>query len=225
MSKVEVIYSNENNFCQYPSQCEPQRTYAELNCSTNELYSSYSSEIGNSTSMDCFHNRALRWQISPWMKLSSINSLLEEIKPIAQKVLDGYSEVYNGRNYVGVLSGEVDVYEREIERLCDEYSSDPDNLFTRWRWSELVEDRSIEEITDQLKKFGSVEEFEKFEKNYLEEEDCIEGKLIEYLADLVEYADTEEDLQAFPEWLWKLPRIQEALEDGWDKETVQKFVK
>lgn len=148
MSKVEVIYSDEDNFCQYPSQYDPQRSYVGFNCSTNELYSSYSSEIGNSTSMDCFHNKEFRWWISPWMKLSAINSLLEEIEPLAQKVQDGYSEEYNGNNYVGVLSEEAEEYTRKIESLCDAYSSDPDNLFTKWRWSELVEDRSIEELAD-----------------------------------------------------------------------------
>jgi hypothetical protein len=222
MSKVEVVYNTENNYCHYPSQYAAQRAYVELNCRDNTLSSTYFSEIGNGTSMDCFHSRAFLWNISPYMKVSAINDLLEKLESLAQEILDGYTEKYNGSNYVGVLSEAAEDSKDAIEKICDEYASDPSNMFNYWSWDEWLRHNNVAE---DLKDFSNLEDFEEKERSYMDEEDLLEGELIDYLSELIENANTEEELKKYPSWIWELPRIQESLSDGWDEETVSKFVK
>ena len=76
-----------------------------------------------------------------------------------------------------------------------------------------------------LSNAGSIEAAEEEEKRHLQDDDSIDGDLADYLASYVEYADTEEVLGKFPEWIWKNESVAQGLRNGWDNETCDKFLK
>ena len=116
----------------------------ELECGSARLHSTYSSEIGRgSTSSDCWHGRSIRWLISPWLRVRAINYLLEELELLAQRVVDGYDEEWDGSNWVGTYTDDAESAKHQIESICEQSGIDVDDLFSVYSWEEWLDGNDI----------------------------------------------------------------------------------
>lgn len=104
----------------YPQQCNPQDAYIELNPEKAELSADWSGEVGNSRPESVFHGLIRRYTVSPYLSTAEINKLMEELKPLALRVCEGYEQVWNGNNNVGRLNDDASDAEDEILRICED---------------------------------------------------------------------------------------------------------
>lgn len=123
---IQKINSVDELHCHYDRQTSAQPCYVSLDCETGILTASYNAEIGNSVPADVYHGHTRRYGI-PLLTPTATNDLLENIAPLAQRVVDGYESVWNGNNHVARLNGDATEADEEIERLCDECEPDDSN--------------------------------------------------------------------------------------------------
>jgi hypothetical protein len=102
--------------CQYPGQQQPQPVFAELDLETGELSTRYNPEIGNGVPMNVWNNRSMRFYFAGIPTVARANAAMREVAPLAQRVLDGASVVWNGSNYVGRLTDAAEDAAEEIEK-------------------------------------------------------------------------------------------------------------
>lgn len=123
MTKVAIERVKDVLYCHYAGQTKSQPVDITLNCETGVLSMDYAANIGNCTPMNVFYNRALEWTV-PLLKPETANSLLEEIKPYAQQIVDGFESVWDGSNHVGEFTEEAYQAERTIDDIVAAVESD-----------------------------------------------------------------------------------------------------
>ena len=110
-------------FCLYRGQQSTQGTYVELNCRDGLLRADYNPVIGSGGPRAGWHGHDRRYSI-PLLQMDTVNVLMEEILPLAQRVVDGYEAVWDGHNYIAQLSEDTMDAEDEIERVISYYEAD-----------------------------------------------------------------------------------------------------
>ena len=102
-------------FCQYDSQCFPQKAYLEFDPMTSAkeeivLTADYSGAIGNGVPMDVWHNLVLRIGIPSQVTLKALRALKKDERMISmlEELREGYDQVWDGNNYVGKF--DTDLY-------------------------------------------------------------------------------------------------------------------
>lgn len=102
-------------FCQYDSQCYPQKAYLELDPMTPAkeelvLTADYYGAIGNGVPSNVWHNLILRIGIPSDVTLKALNTLKKDEKLISmlEELREGYDQVWDGNNYVGKF--DTDLY-------------------------------------------------------------------------------------------------------------------
>ena len=103
-------------YCQIRGSWSPQPCHVWLDLQSGVLGADYTSESG--TPMDVWYGRALRWRI-PALLGSAATDLLAEVAPLAQRVLDGASIMWDGNNHRGRLTEDAQAASDEIEGLCN----------------------------------------------------------------------------------------------------------
>jgi hypothetical protein len=106
----------------YPSQSSPQPAYIELNCKSGQLAGNYNAEIGNAVPLTVYHGHERRWELDESISSESLSDLLSRITPLAQRILDGYESVWDGRNKVAVLDADAQAAENEIIEILAGYA-------------------------------------------------------------------------------------------------------
>ena len=99
------------------------------------------------------------------MRAETANALLLEVKPLAQRVCDGYDERWDGSNTVGVFNDDATEASEAIEALCDGPESDlcvweASDWFASFSDEDLARDLGITAKTtdDELKNIAFREE-------------------------------------------------------------------
>lgn len=115
-------------YLQYPGQTSPQRVHVLLDCRDGELWADSDGETGGGMPMAVYHNLISRWTI-PCLKEHAANALLEEIAPIAARVIEGFEVEWNGHNNVGRYSEASVAACEEIAALCENAGADADDLY------------------------------------------------------------------------------------------------
>ncbi len=105
-------------YCHYPRQAERQPCYVELDCRTGVLSASYNGEIGSGQPMYVYNGLAVRWSI-PALKAVAANELLDEIRPLAERVVDGFYSEWSKGNEVGRFNEDANDACESIAALCD----------------------------------------------------------------------------------------------------------
>jgi len=117
MSQNDVEIINVKNqtelYCRYDGQSSPQDCYIELDCENRTLYASYNSAIGNSVPARVWYGHNQRFTI-PCLSGFAVNELMSEIKPYANEICSGYTNHWNGHNYVAKFTEDA---EKAIEEL------------------------------------------------------------------------------------------------------------
>jgi len=108
----------------YPAQSSPQPAYIELNCESGLLTGNWNGEIGNAVPFSVYHGHHRRWEVSASISSESLTELLYKLASIAQRIVDGYEDVWDGRNRVAQLDSDAQAAEDEIVGILADYGED-----------------------------------------------------------------------------------------------------
>lgn len=113
-----VIEEVGDLYLKYSGQHSPQPCYVQLDCEAETLCAEVDGMIGPGTPFRIWHGRAIRWAI-PALTTEAAEALLEEILPLAQRVVEGYECRWDGSNHVGKLDEDAQEAAEAIRDLCD----------------------------------------------------------------------------------------------------------
>lgn len=115
-------------------QTGPQPAHVCLDCRTGRLTAEADPHIGASPA-DAYNGHIQRW-IIPTLREGPANSLLDEIAPIAARVVAGYSVEFQHGNKVARFAADAEAAIEEIRALCDEAGEDSSGKVSVWKASE-----------------------------------------------------------------------------------------
>ncbi|MGW3491512.1 hypothetical protein [Streptomyces sp. NPDC001054] len=183
-------------FHQYAGQSEAQPAYIELGLKDGILLADYEGEIGRAVPFSVFHGFDVRWSV-PVLTGAAANRVLEQVAPLARRMLADWEEVWNGNNMVARLGEDARAAHEEIRDVLDSASED------------VVEEWDVDAAVngDEISEFGITaqttdERLREIEKKILADlADCSVAKdpvvvcagLDAYLEELRERAREEDD--------------------------------
>ncbi|MEW2187688.1 DUF1870 family protein [Streptomyces cellulosae] len=103
-------------FRHYDGQTEPQPAYIELDTQNETLSATYDSEIGNAVPFTVYHGLDRRYGI-PILTADAANRIMQEIAPLADRVIAGTTVEWDGNNNVAILDEDAQAAEEQIEKL------------------------------------------------------------------------------------------------------------
>lgn len=106
-------------YCHYSRQYGPQPAFIELDTQSGHMWAGYNPEIGNAVPMEVWHGLTRRYSLPVILSTDRANELMDEIAPLAQRVLDGTEEHWNGSNHVARMNEDAEDAEREIQALIE----------------------------------------------------------------------------------------------------------
>jgi hypothetical protein len=102
----------------YRGQTSPQPCHVSLACDTGTLTADFDGIIGSGVPSHVYHGRTLRWSI-PCLTADAANALLDEVIPIAKRIVAGYSCEWDGNNHVGAYDDDAEAAREEMASLLD----------------------------------------------------------------------------------------------------------
>lgn len=120
---MKILHIKDNLLHVYQNQTDRQPCYVELDCDDELLLADYDAEIGGAVPTEVWHGRARRYAI-PLLMTGTVNALLDELAPLAQRVIAGYTREWNGNNLVGRLTDDAMNAEDEIAGIIQNYEDD-----------------------------------------------------------------------------------------------------
>lgn len=130
----------------FPGQTSAQPAHVYLNPETGELSTAVDYTIGAGVPVDVWHGRRLRWAI-PALTESAQADLLEQLHPLAARIVEGYSEEWDGHNTIGRLTDDAQDASNEARDLCGTYAyAHPDCVTRVWDAAEWLRDATAEEL-------------------------------------------------------------------------------
>lgn len=123
---IKKVQDPDELYCRYDGQFEPQRVSLDLDTRDGEMSCSYWPEVGM-TSTFAHHHRLILEAPIPALTADAANALMEELRPLAQLVLDGADQEWDGNNFVGVLTDAAcAAWDEIVERCADDQFEDRD---------------------------------------------------------------------------------------------------
>lgn len=101
-------------YAHYSGQSQAQDAYIELDLRHGTLLATYNAEIGNAVPFDVFHGFERRFGI-PVLTAEAANRVMQELAPLADRVLADWEEVWDGNNMVARLGNDAEAAVEEIE--------------------------------------------------------------------------------------------------------------
>ncbi|GGW17497.1 hypothetical protein GCM10010264_73150 [Streptomyces globisporus] len=116
MTDVKIIRCTEPDelYRHYDGQSEPQGTYIELDLQQESLLADYDAEVGSGSPAAVRHGFERRYAI-PVLTGEAANRVMEEIAPLAARMLADWEEIWDGNNMVARLGDDARAAEAEIE--------------------------------------------------------------------------------------------------------------
>lgn len=124
--EINCVESDTELHHHYRGQTSAQDCYVWLNCKTSKIGASHNAEIGNAVPFAVHHGHTQRWSI-PVLKAAPANALLDEIAPLAARVVAGYSSEWDGSNHVAEFDEDAEEARDEIKILCERATSDAEH--------------------------------------------------------------------------------------------------
>jgi hypothetical protein len=107
MTTAKIVFASTANtplFAHYDGQSEPQPAFISLDLTTGEVDADYSGELGSARPADVFHGIKRRYPVRCDLTLDQVTTLLTDILPTLQRVLEGSEVVWNNCNRAGKLN-------------------------------------------------------------------------------------------------------------------------
>ncbi len=119
MTRIQIVEIGQRGMLRiYPGQQQPQAAYLELNCRDGQFSATYNAGIGDGIPSNVWHGHVRRYA-APLLQGDAANGLLAELSDVAQRVLDGYESVWDGRNIVARFSSDAQDAEAVIQDRLD----------------------------------------------------------------------------------------------------------
>lgn len=120
MTTLTIVPLTEDNelLCHYSSEHRPQPCVLWLDLEDGEMSARYNPEIGNGIPMSVHLGRT-RWVEIPLLTTAAANALLEEVAPLAERILAGSRIEWDGNNNRGYLDEDADAALEELTERCD----------------------------------------------------------------------------------------------------------
>ncbi|MEU3877652.1 hypothetical protein [Streptomyces sp. NPDC029704] len=119
MSDIRIIHCTTpaKLVHQYAGQSEPQPAYIELDLREGLLLADYDAEVGGAVPFAVRHGFERRYPV-PLLTGSAANRVMEEIAPLAQRILSDWEQESDGSNMVARLGKDAQAAEEQLmERL------------------------------------------------------------------------------------------------------------
>lgn len=124
---VSLLDSPSALYRRYESELAPQPCFVSLDLEDGELTAGYNGGVGYGSERgvpeSVWHGRTLRWDI-PCLTADAANDLLEQLTPLASRVLTGAKIQWDGNSNVGVLDDDAAAAEVEIGSVCEAIGED-----------------------------------------------------------------------------------------------------
>ena len=151
--RIEKLIKDDWLYQKFPGQINAQDVYVELDLVNKVLTASFNPEVGNAVPFSVYHGKVIRYPIKYPVWAVSANGLLEELLPLANDVLNGFSEEWNGNNWVGMLNESALRASEGIQWEIDTYFYDEDFISgweaKEWLWDESNKDLGISSGMDE----------------------------------------------------------------------------
>ncbi|MGV7743591.1 hypothetical protein PJN29_24105 [Mycobacterium kansasii] len=122
----------------YEGQTGAQPVYIALDLRDATLFAVYNAEVGNALPKNVFHGFERRYPI-PVLTAQAANGLMAELRPLAERIVGDWQELWDGHNMVARLGPDALAAEAELQaRLglgTDEfntYAFDEADLVAQW---------------------------------------------------------------------------------------------
>lgn len=129
---IRPVTGKDDLYCVYQGQVDPQDCYIELDTRSGRMHADYNPEIGNAVPCEVYYGEIRHYAI-PALKAETANELMEQIRPLAQRVADGTEIVWNGHNHVAKLSQDAQDAEDEIGQSLEGIEQDI-NVENAYEW-------------------------------------------------------------------------------------------
>lgn len=120
----------------YQNEFEPQPCYIELDLRDGMMLATYNAEIGNAVPFEVYYGFQRRYAI-PILHAEAVNRVMEELTPLAERVLADWEKVWDGENMVARLGEDAEAAEEEIRSKLVFDEGDPD-LLVVWSAEDAV---------------------------------------------------------------------------------------
>lgn len=112
--KIKECVHADELFCHYDGQYERQPCYIELGLRDGMLLADWDAIVGSGTPGSVYHGFDRRWAI-PCLTAEAANRVMQEIAPLASRMLADWEEEWDGNNMVAVLGEDAQAAEEEIQ--------------------------------------------------------------------------------------------------------------
>lgn len=135
---MEIRYvEGLDTFRHYRGQTNPQRAEIVLDCEHEILTAGYATEIGSGMPARRYYNREIAWTI-PHLRTTALKNLMDEIAPLAEIILDGYTEKYDrNNNHIGVLDDDAENAYNAIENIINSHRVNDSGYLRVWSASDF----------------------------------------------------------------------------------------
>lgn len=148
----------------YSGQLRHQDVFVELDLRDGHMTVDYSGEVGNAVPVAVWNGEVRRYALAAVPTTAGANRLLQRLAPLAQRVLDDSTQVYNarrGQNLIAVgeegASSEADIAEVLAEIDAPDYGREATDLVAVWALEALNAPEWYDGITADISDAGIAE--------------------------------------------------------------------
>jgi hypothetical protein len=121
MTNLEIVQPDPTNpaalYRHFEDRIESQGCHLDLGLEDGQWTADYDVEIGEGIPESVHHGRRMWWTI-PCLTAAGAAELLEDLAPLARRVLAGATVEWDGNNNVGRLDEDAQQADEEIARRC-----------------------------------------------------------------------------------------------------------
>jgi hypothetical protein len=151
----------------YQSQINPQDVVIDLDLESGELSARYNPEIGNSVLEAVWNGRIREWGLNrfTYPAAEAMNDYLEDIKPLAEIILNDSAVKWDSSNHVGVMGQEArEAEDRIINSLMNADFTELIEITDSYSWLDGIKADIQPTLKDK-----SDDELQAMAENYEEE--------------------------------------------------------
>lgn len=142
---ITPVTEPDELYCHYSGQFQTQQAILSLDLESGEMTCSYNAEIGTGIPASVYHQRTI-WLDIPTLTADAANQLMDDVEPLAQRIVDGAEIEWDGNNHVGSLNEDAQAALDEMAAACAEENFDATstvNEFAAADWYIDLADESI----------------------------------------------------------------------------------
>ena len=123
-------------FHKYEQELQEQPAYIELDIRNGSLIADWNPEVGNGAPADVWYGLRRQYRISSDLTTDEINSLLTELTPMAQRLVDEIEIQSDGLQDRPVLSDKAESAEEDMTNACRFASTKSSGVYDAGDWFE-----------------------------------------------------------------------------------------